>query len=425
MASHIANAMHSKAGKDLDRDMALAQLERMLGSAQFRSSQRSCTFFRYVVLKTLSGDQESVKERTIGVEVFHREPSFDTASDCIVRVSASEVRKRIAQYYQEEGRQNELRIDLPPGSYLVRFRLPSAPSAPSLTSPETLDTVEAESLEDGKRAIGSFALWKKLTVATVVLVLVSIVAFMLLRSRSDAGMNRFWGPVFDSSTPVMICVGTVEPADITPGFRKRFTPQMADAINGAAQPATPETSSMDWPALTLTDAVQTTRITEMLTRHGKQSLLRSSENVTLTDLRAGPAVLVGVLENSWTLQMVSKLRFHPRMDSATQKMWIEDAQHPERKNWSTPWGISYSESGEDYALVTRARNPLSGQIAVILGGLGMHASQAAGEFVTNPSYVNKLSSVLRDPNKNVQIVLRIDVIKGEASPPQIVAEYYW
>jgi PAS domain S-box-containing protein len=78
-----------------------------------------------------------------------------------------------------------------------------------------------------------------------------------------------------------------------------------------------------------------------------------------------------------------------------------------------------------HALVTRTRDPLSGQISVEIGGLGLHASQAAAEFATNPIYIKSLSDSLHDPNRNVQIVLKINVIKGEASPPQVVAENYW
>jgi hypothetical protein len=125
------------------------------------------------------------------------------------------------------------------------------------------------------------------------------------------------------------------------------------------------------------------------------------------------------------LRLVSKLRFHPRMDYATQKMWIEGSQHPERKDWSAPWGIAYSESHDDYALVTRCVSPLSGQVSIVVGGLGLHASQAAGEFVTNPAYMNTLTGDLSDQNRNMQVVLKINVIKGEAGPPQVVASYYW
>src|ERR1035437_3382308 len=109
-----------------DKKEVLKQLERLLNSSHFRGSRRSSSFFQYVVQKSVDGLQDSLKERTIGIDVFHREPSFDTAADCIVRVVASEVRKRLAQYYQEPGHNRELYIDLPPGSYVPQFHPPQA-----------------------------------------------------------------------------------------------------------------------------------------------------------------------------------------------------------------------------------------------------------------------------------------------------------
>ena len=60
--------------------------------------------------------------RTAGVEVFGRKPDCDNNSDPIVRVTATELRKKLAQYYYEDGHSDEIRIELPPGSYLPRFR---------------------------------------------------------------------------------------------------------------------------------------------------------------------------------------------------------------------------------------------------------------------------------------------------------------
>jgi len=409
----------------VDREAVLLQAERLVLSPHFRNSRRYTDMLRYVVKQTLDGHADTLKERTLGIEVFGREPSFDTAGDSIVRVAAAEVRKRIAQYYQEEGHEHELRIDLPPGSYVARFRSPLGPLPAVAKAPELSGPILAEKpLREGAKGT-SLSLWKVLIFSALPLLVIATAVLISQRGASDTGMDRFWGPLFESSAPIMICVGTVEPPHLTPEFRSRFTPAMADTVNGAVDSPGPETGFVDWPAVSLSDAVEVTRITEMLTKHQKTSFLRSSENVTLGDLRNGPVVLLGVLENPWTLRLLSKLRFHPRMDYATQKVWIEDAEHPERKDWSAPWGIPYSDSSDDYALVTRTRNPLSGQISVVLGGLAMHASQAAGEFATNPAFLNSLSKSLRDPNKNVQVVVKIGVIKGAAGPPQIVAEYYW
>jgi hypothetical protein len=408
-----------------DKEAVLLQVDRLLASSNFRNSRRYSDFLRFVVNKTAEGHADILKERTIGIEVFGREPTFDTSGDSIVRVAAAEVRKRIAQYYQEEGHEHELRVDLPSGSYVAHFRRPPEPTPAIVTLPESSPPVEPRTITNGARTRTVPSRWKVPAIVATSLLLVVIAASFAMRARSDTGINRFWGPVFESSAPVIFCVGTVEPSHISQDFRSRFTIQMANRVNGLEEPPVPTSDLPDWPAVTWIDAVELTRITEMLTRHNKTALLRSSENATLADLRAGPVILLGVLENSWSLRLLSKLRFHPRMDFASQKMWIEDSQHPERKDWSAPWGIAYSETRDDYALVTRTRDPLSGQISVEIGGLGLHASQAAGEFVTNPVYMNSLSRNLHDPNRNVQIVLKINVIKGEAGPPQVVAENYW
>ena len=407
-----------------DKEAVLLQVDRLLASSHFKNSRRYSDFLRFVVIQTVEGHADILKERTLGIEVFDREPTFDTSGDSIVRVAAAEVRKRIAQYYQEAAHEQALRVELPSGSYVAHFRRPSPPSSEIVSVPEPTPQEEPKATADPrKRSLPSS--WQLAVTAGVLLVLAGIAASLALRAKPDSKMDRFWGPVFESSAPILVCVGTVEPSHISQEFRNRFPVEMANSVNVSWESQLPGPDLQDWPAVSWIDAVELTRITEMLTRHNRSTVLRSSENTTLADLRTGPAILLGVLENSWSLRLVSKLRFHPRMDFASQKMWIEDSQHPERKDWSAPWGIAYSETRDDYALVTRTRNPLSGQISVEIGGLGLHASQAAGEFVTNPAYMNSLSGSLRDPNNNVQIVLKINVIKGEAGPPQVVAEYYW
>ncbi len=70
-------------------------------SAPFRNSKRYPAFLRYVVEQELNGASSELKERTIAIEVFGKDPYYDPAVDPVVRISAGEVRKRLAQYYQE------------------------------------------------------------------------------------------------------------------------------------------------------------------------------------------------------------------------------------------------------------------------------------------------------------------------------------
>lgn len=97
------------------------EMERILHSESFRCSPRSSQFLRFVVEHTLDGHQEELKERLIGIEVFGRKPSYLTEGDSVVRVRASEVRKRLSHYYASFPRSGSCRIEIPPGSYIPQF----------------------------------------------------------------------------------------------------------------------------------------------------------------------------------------------------------------------------------------------------------------------------------------------------------------
>src|ERR1700722_18271187 len=107
------------------------QLDRLLVNAHFSHSKRFPSFLRFIVQEELEGRGDQLKERSLGIEVFGREASYDTTSDPIVRVTAAEIRKRIAQYYQESTNPNELRISLPAGSYVPHFEWPKRPIHPT------------------------------------------------------------------------------------------------------------------------------------------------------------------------------------------------------------------------------------------------------------------------------------------------------
>src|SRR6201996_6580827 len=102
---------------DLPRSEVFAELDRILESHHFRTSKKCSRFLRHIVEAAANGRFDCLKERTLGVDVFDREPHYDTNQDPIVRGTAGEVRKRLAQYYLEAGDYG-LRFSLPPGSYI-------------------------------------------------------------------------------------------------------------------------------------------------------------------------------------------------------------------------------------------------------------------------------------------------------------------
>ncbi len=98
-----------------------AALPSLLSSSSFASANRSSRFLRYVVEETLAGNRETIKESVLGCEVFDRAPDFDPRIDAIVRVEATKLRTRLTDYYERDGAQASVLIEIPKGSYVPRF----------------------------------------------------------------------------------------------------------------------------------------------------------------------------------------------------------------------------------------------------------------------------------------------------------------
>jgi len=96
-------------------------LDKILAAQTFANSGRQSRFLRFVVEQTLDGRGPQLKEYLIGVEVYDRGEGYDPRVDTIVRVEASRLRSRLADYYKTEGQGDPVRIDLPRGSYVPSF----------------------------------------------------------------------------------------------------------------------------------------------------------------------------------------------------------------------------------------------------------------------------------------------------------------
>jgi hypothetical protein len=129
-------SMHESEGIELNESQARAvrvELNCLLESDAFRTSKRCREFLHYIVEQTVKGQNGALKERMIGIELFQLPPDFDTGQHTIVRVTANEVRKKLAQYYSaENGSSHPVRINLPPGAYSAEFRWEPPPAEPSV-----------------------------------------------------------------------------------------------------------------------------------------------------------------------------------------------------------------------------------------------------------------------------------------------------
>jgi len=118
MASHDTVAAVTRDSNQPVRE----QLERVLASTTFKQVDRLKRFLSFIVLESIGGRSTELKEYVIGVHVFGKEPSFDPRTDPIVRVQARRLRAKLVRYYQEDGRSDEVIIDLPKGGYAPVFK---------------------------------------------------------------------------------------------------------------------------------------------------------------------------------------------------------------------------------------------------------------------------------------------------------------
>jgi TolB-like protein/tetratricopeptide (TPR) repeat protein len=122
MTTKSASPVTSASENLVSEEPIRRELKRILVSRSFRQVDRLQRFLSFIVEETLSGRGDRLKEYPVGVDVFGKDQSFDPRMDPIVRVQARRLRIRLTTYYQDEGQNDEVIIELPKGGYAPIFR---------------------------------------------------------------------------------------------------------------------------------------------------------------------------------------------------------------------------------------------------------------------------------------------------------------
>ena len=104
-----------------DAEAVQGQLDRILSSPGFLAAPQRSSFLRYVVEETLAGRSSQIKQYTVAVRAFGRDPSFNPQIDNIVRIEARGLRRALRKYYESQGSNDPVCIDIPKGSYVPVF----------------------------------------------------------------------------------------------------------------------------------------------------------------------------------------------------------------------------------------------------------------------------------------------------------------
>ncbi|WP_142988429.1 hypothetical protein [Granulicella rosea] len=406
-----------------DRDAVLLELEEVLTSPHFCNSKRYPALLRYIVESTLSDRVEHLKERTLGIEVFQRPPSYDTNTDTVVRYTAGEVRKRLSLYYHEHGRKARIQISLPAGSYVPEFlRAVDEPAEEPAPAPavhaesETALYLEmvpqfaaAAPIAPVAPAAPVFVLpwlrrrWLAYAVA-VLLVLLAGLGWRYHAVTRPTAMDEFWSPILRDHEQTLVLAGGVY-----------FKPTNFSGVQTAGK-------DVEYPFVSMQQALALAKVSGNLERAGASYQMQPSASTALTDMRERPVVSIGGYNNDWTIRLTQPLRFS---FAPTGTARIVDREHPETA-LARDTSIPYS-SADDYALVARFRDRNTDSVVLVLAGLGRNGTEAAAQFVTSPHYMQLLRDQVGGDlaKKNVEVVLKVGVIEGKTGAPAVLSVHVW
>jgi hypothetical protein len=409
---------------DPDRKAVQEQLERLLSNPHFNQSRRFPSFLRFVIEKMLDGQPELLKERTLGIEIFGREADYDTASDPIVRVTATEIRKRIAQYYQEPGHENELRLSLPAGSYMPQFHWPSVALPAGDGSKESTLVVLPSVIEEAR--IGATPpvprRWRWATVSAFLLLGLVLVGAAVetgerlwWHSEAHSPLDVFWGPLIHGKEPVLFCVADQSQYPVI-------------TLRDANDPTRKTLLKDDLTAIVMDDLSPVVQVAGMLQSNGKNFTLKGESATDLTDLRNGPTVFIGAFDNEWTLRLTAPLRYHFDNNPTMTEFRIVDSSDPSKPGWTiNRLQQMGTKSYRDFAIIARFTDSTTGKLAVVVAGVGRGGTRVAGEYLTDPADLAQLEPIAaRAGNKkNMEVVLSTQIIDGEPGTPKVEASYFW
>lgn len=390
-----------------DRHLVLAQLEELLSGPYFRNSKRYPGLLRFVVERTLDGHQESLKERSIGIEVFHRTPDYDTNEDPVVRLSAAEVRKRLTRYYQEPAHHNELKIELNPGSYIPVFYRPASDAEHSAGVPS-----EASSpVDPGIPSKTRRRTWIAYGVIGALVLVLAVVPGAYYFGKPSI-LDQFWAPTITSPRLVTICVGEPHSIDDPPSTGGAATSTILNALRHSAR-------------LASSDVIALIHVGAALENRRKEFRFVPTTQVRFSQLAEGPVILVGAFDNSWTMRLTQSLRFG--FVQSDDIVGIVDHRHPGASNWSIHLKEATNLQSGDFALVARYHDATLDQPVVIVAGLSTQGTEAAGKMLSNPTFLKAIFQQVKGNWRtvNVEAVVQTQVIDGSPGPPRVLAVESW
>jgi hypothetical protein len=383
-------------------------IDEVANSHLFQNSPTLKAFFAYVAEHTLAGRLDEVKEQRIGWHVLGRKPDYDTANDNIVRIRARQVRQKLDEYFETAGRDSRWIISIPKGGYAPVFQkrpLSLPTQAESVTDiPASTETMKSYQESEGHRPTSPparfhFNHWLPWVIAAGATLALCLLIWRDVGSRVEAttaDSRDLWGQFFPVKgrevTLVVADSGFAVWQDVA--HRKQ---SLADYVDRSflREPEGSEAARhiTNTPYTSLADVILTLRISQIATRFGGRVNIKHARNVNIHDFGLSDLVLLGSPQsNPWVELFEPGMSFILARDQKSgEDYFLNKSPKPgEPESFhSTPF-VGGRASEESYAVAALRPNLAGTGHVLILEGIDMEGTEAAGEFVCNPSNLSTL-----------------------------------
>src|ERR1700689_3077888 len=186
------------------------QVQRIVQSKAFRTSEVHRNLLQYLAEKSLSGTADSLKEYTVGLDVFAKPASYDPRQESVVRMHVARLRQKLAEYYRTEGASDPVIVDVPKGGFRVTFEQREM-------APEPAAAAAVEEVAPPERSHRAEVVLSALLLVSGLCAL--ILGVQLWRTKNVSAvaavspeLQQLWGPILNSNRPLMICLAASKDA---------------------------------------------------------------------------------------------------------------------------------------------------------------------------------------------------------------------
>jgi hypothetical protein len=416
----------------------------------FKGSPRSAQFLEYVVWQSAAGKAADLKERTIGIKLFGRTPAYDTGEDAIVRVTASDVRRRLVQHYSGVGNASKFRIGLPSGGYIPELVRTPKIGTDGLAMQLSMDegqgeTLVQESAPSADQGNESRAGWKHWILPILGIIALSIGIALTIMNRpgltaaGGKGMESSgtapWASFFDGSRRVLIIASDPNIEEI-----QRMSHSSLSLSDYANQSYLPPGASTLSPAeigfvrdilrgnkISSFDGSIIANLASLMTPGHKRVLVKAARDLRVKDLQTDENLvfLGSPRSDPWTSMFDPVLDFQFAFDPRTQREFIRNV-HPGKgeSNEYVPTAGGF-DTGESFALISVFHNPGNGGRVLIIAGASGEGTEAAGDLVADPARwaatIQSCHNAHGVSRQSVQILLHLETMAGSSSTVNTVA----